>query len=576
MPYLIQNPEASDPEIHELRFGLNTIGREINNSIIVLHKSLSRHHAQLVLTDERVLLKDLNSLNHTFVNEIQIEQCELKEGDSIRCGSVVFKFVQTLNNETPVEFQDDEGSDLSDEGSDLSIVRRFSPNETRVVIQDLLDERHSGHQGSALRLRQKDTDQRAVDKLKILLEVSKQLSSPEEPDRLLVKILDLLFEIMNVDRAVILLVQEETGELEQKAVKFRPGISSNEQFYSTTITNLVYQNGDAVLIADAASDRRFHEANSILVQEIHASMCVPLKPREEVIGVLYADNLSRANVYSQEDLEFITGLGNQAAIAIENTHLYNKIQTEAVMRTKLERFFPQAVSRKLKEEGNLEIVDTEVTALFADISRFTQLSSMMEPRQVIEMLNDYFRVMVEEIVFPYEGTLEKYIGDALLAVWGAPYRRDDDACRAVQAAIAMQQAVCHLNEQWIEKRDLQIQIHIGLNTGMVAAGNIGSQKLIQYATIGDTVNVASRICSTAQAGEILISQTTLNRLGESYPIEAPTSDSVDTVSRWQVKIANAETKSDRWLSVEQIPPAYVKGKDEPIQLYRVLWDSYKA
>lgn len=539
----------------------------MTNSITVIHKSLSRHHAQIILTDECALLKDLNSLNHTFVNERQIEQCELKEGDSIRCGTVMFKFVQTLNNGTPVELKDDDGSDLS-------IVRRFSPNETRVVIQDLLDERHCGHQGSALRLRRKDSDQRAVDKLKILLEVSKQLSSPEEPDRLLVKILDLLFDIMNVDRAVILLTNEETGELEQKAVKFRPGISSNEQFYSTTITNLVYQNGDAVLIADAASDRRFHEANSILVQEIHASMCVPLKPREEVIGVLYADNLSRANVYSQEDLEFITGLGNQAAIAIENTHLYNKIQTEAVMRTKLERFFPQAVSRKLKEEGNLEIVDTEVTALFADISRFTQLSSVMEPRQVIEMLNDYFRVMVEEIVFPYEGTLEKYIGDALLAVWGAPYRREDDACRAVQSAIAMQQAVRHLNEQWIEKRDLQIEIHIGLNTGMVAAGNIGSQKLIQYATIGDTINVASRICSSAKAGEILISQTTLNRLGESYPIEKPTSACVDdAVSRWQVKIANAETTSDRWLSVEQIPPAYVKGKDQPLQLYRVLWDS---
>jgi adenylate cyclase len=199
VPYLIQNPEASNPEIYELRFGLNSIGREIDNSIIVLHKSLSRYHAQLLLTDELVLLKDLKSLNHTFVNERKIEQCELKDGDLVRCGNVVFKFVQTLNNLMPVSLKDDEGSELS-------IIRRFSPDETRVVIQDLLDERSSGHQGSALRLRQKDTDQRAVDKLKILLEVSKQLSSPEEPDQLLFKILDLLFEIMNVDRAVILRV----------------------------------------------------------------------------------------------------------------------------------------------------------------------------------------------------------------------------------------------------------------------------------------------------------------------------------------------------------------------------------
>jgi adenylate cyclase len=83
----------------------------------------------------------------------------------------------------------------------------------------------------------------------------------------------------------------------------------------------------------------------------------------------------------------------------------------------------------------LEIVETEVTALFSDISSFTQMSSTMQPRQVIEMLNEYFKVMVEDIVFPYEGTLEKYIGDALLAVWGAPYQKVDDADRAVRAAV---------------------------------------------------------------------------------------------------------------------------------------------
>jgi adenylate cyclase len=218
------------------------------------------------------------------------------------------------------------------------------------------------------------------------------------------------------------------------------------------------------------------------------------------------------------------------------------MQAEAVMRAKLERFFPQAVSKKLKEEGNLEIVDTEVTALFADISRFTEMSSTMEPRQVIEMLNEYFQVMVEDIVFHYEGTLEKYIGDALLAVWGAPYRQPDDALRAVQAAIAMQQAVVHLNEQWQRRRGLQIQIHIGLNTGKVAAGNIGSQKLIQYATIGDTTNVTSRICSAAQAGEILISQTTFDQLPEVT------------------------------IPMEKMPPVQVKGKEHPLQLYRVLWN----
>jgi adenylate cyclase len=107
-------------------------------------------------------------------------------------------------------------------------------------------------------------------------------------------------------------------------------------------------------------------------------MCVPLKPRSEVIGVLYAENLFMSNVYFEEDLEFLICLANQAAIAIENANLYQKMEAEAVMRVKLERFFPQVVSKKIKEEGDLEIVDTEVTALFCNISSFTEISSKME------------------------------------------------------------------------------------------------------------------------------------------------------------------------------------------------------
>jgi adenylate cyclase len=532
--YLIQNPKAPNQEIHELRFGANTIGRELDNTIVVMHKSLSRHHAKLTIADDGVTIADLGSRNHTFVNEANINQCELQDGDLVRCGSVVFKFLQALETS--------EQEPLRNEDSNLSILKSFIPEKTNVQIQDLLHEESLKHQGTVLKLRQQDANQRTVDKLKILLEVSKQLSSPEELDKLLEKVLALLFTIMDVDRAVILLLDRKTGQLERKAAKFRSGIPTDDRFYSTTIANSVQQNAKALLITDAHVDQRFNTSYSILKQAIHASMCVPLKPREQVIGVLYADNLSMANVYSEEDLEFLIALANQAAIAIENAELSNKIQSAAVMQAKLERFFPQSVSKKLKEEGSLDIVDTEVTALFADITGFTELCSRMEPRFVIEMLNEYFQVMVEDIVFQYEGTLEKYIGDALLAVWGAPYQQPDDADRAVQAAIAMQRALAQLNEQWKKRRNLQIQIHIGLNTGKVAAGNIGSPKLVQYGTIGDTTNVSSRICSAAKPGEILISQSTLDKL------------------------------RDPSLLVEKIPPVLVKGKNQPLQLYRLLWD----
>ncbi|MGB7440391.1 MAG: adenylate/guanylate cyclase domain-containing protein [Coleofasciculaceae cyanobacterium] len=534
MPYLIQSPEQANQEIHELKSGLNTIGREADNSIAVTDMSLSRHHAQFNVNNGQVMLKDLGSLNGTFVKESKISQCELKDGDFVRLGNVVFKFTKTLasQKENPPET----------EYTNLSIFSRIAPEQARVKLKDLLESETPEHQGTVLKLRQKDAGQRAVDKLRILLEVSDRLSSPEEPSKLLEKILDLLLEIMNVDRAVILMVNSETGQLEQKAVQYQAEIPIEDQFYSKTITNFVHEHGIGILSSDASSDERFNQAASVLQQEIRASMCVPLKPRDKVIGVLYADNLSMRNIYSNEDLEFLAGLANQAAIAIENAELYNKMQSEAVIRSKLELFFPLTVSKKLKEDGNLEIVDTEVTAIFADITGFTQMSSRMEPRQIIEMLNEYFQVMVEDIVFKYEGTLEKYIGDALLAVWGAPYKKDNDAEQAVHAAIAMQKAVCQLNENWIKRGKEPIQIHIGLNTGPVAAGNIGSEKLIQYATIGDTTNVSSRICSAAEADEILIAQSTLDQL------------------------------RDHTIKTEAIPPVMVKGKEQPLQLHRVLWN----
>ncbi|UZQ55174.1 FHA domain-containing protein [Trichothermofontia sichuanensis B231] len=530
MPYLlIHNPGTPQEKTYVLRFGFNTIGREQDNSIVLPNdaRGMSRHHAGIIINDERVVITDRHSSNGTYVNDLKITQTELKSGDIIHCGSEVFRF---------------------EHRPDVSILHQVSPDETRFTMRDLV---HSGifdYQGSILRLRQQDQSQQAVDKLKILLEVSKQLSNPEAFEHLPEKILELLFQIMDIDRAVLLLVNPETGVLEEKAVKMRPNVPTENQFYSRQIVEMVCEKGDAILTSDAKTDERFLDSFSIMNQSIHASMCTPLKPRDRVLGVLYVDNLSIADVYSGDDLEFLTALANQAAIAIDNATLYQTMQAEAVKRAKLERFFPQAVSKRIIEEnGDLPIIETEVTALFSDISGYTELSSTMEPYQVLEMLNEYFKVMVEDIVFRYEGTLEKYIADALLAVWGSPYPHEDDVQRAVWAAIEMQWAMTRLNQQWLQKRNLQMHIHIGLNTGPVAAGNIGSPQLIQYAHIGDTMNVTSRICNAAKAGEILISQSTYDRL----------------------------MMSGMKLAIEKIPAIFVKGKTLPLQLYRLPWQQIK-
>jgi adenylate cyclase len=542
MPYIIQNQGTPHERVCDLRHGVNTIGRGLDNSIVVEDdaRSLSRHHADIQVTDKGLYVTDLNSSNGTFVNQIKIIQQKLNHGDLVQFGSVVFRLVNESQSDAPPIKEQEVAT------SGLSILMRVSPEKSRVNMQDLLQQpKPSTSSGSVLMIQGTDDAQRTSAKLRVLLEVSQELASPEAYSALPEKILELLLKIMSVDRAVLLLVDEKTGKLEPKAYRFsKPDATADLDFYSRKIANFVLKQGDAIISDDASGDLRFGSV-SIIQQSIQAAMCAPLKPRDHAIGVLYVDNLSRGHAYHKEDLEFLSSLANQAAIAIENANLYSNMQAEVIRRTKLERFFPAAVSKKIEEGWDLNrIIETEVTALFSDISGFTEMTAPMQPRKVLEFLNEYFKVMVEDIVFPFGGTLEKYIADALLAVWGSPYQKEDDAIMAVNAAIAMQWAMKQLNEDWTEQgRDLQIQIHIGLNTGMVAAGNIGSENLIQYTNIGDTMNVASRICTAAKAGEVFISESTMEKIASHN------------------------------LPLEKLDVVKVKGKEEPLQLYRVLWEN---
>jgi len=243
----------------------------------------------------------------------------------------------------------------------------------------------------------------------------------------------------------------------------------------------------------------------------------------------------RASVLSVQGFAFATA----TTYYIVNGML--QLHKEAVSNERLSRFFAPELAARIAAEPDVavRVDERNVTVLFCDISGFTALSSGMPPRQVVDLLNAYFPPMVD-IVFRHGGTLEKFIGDALLAVWGAPFGGPDDADRAIAAAMEMQQGIATLNARLTAAGYPPIEIHVGLCSGPVAAGYIGTEKYIQYAVIGDTTNVASRICSVAEAGEILIAEST--RLLLTRP----------------------------GLELQPLPPVTVKGKAEPLSLHRVL------
>jgi adenylate cyclase len=523
--WLIVNPGLLDEQQHPLQEGHTTIGRTEENTIRVLHMSLSRKHARLEREGDHIVLVDLGSKNGTLVNGIRVDRFLLQDGDSFQCGDVTFRLVSAPGSFEPTHVQ--------------GLKTRFSP----LSMEELLELDRAPGSASALRVRPaREADLRSSEKLRVLLKVSQMLSSPGPIDGLLERVLRLVFQILEVDRVAILLVDKTTGTLRPRVARLSTGELPSGSFYSQHVVDYVRKHSVAALFADAREDPRLDGAHSVMLQSIRSAMCVPLKPQDEVLGVLYVDNLAQANRFTEEDLEFLTAFGNQAAIALENSMLSQRLAEEAVLRNAYLRFFPPAVIKKLQSErvAELGIVETEVTVLFSDISGFTSLSSTLHPRQVVDLLNEYFPAMVD-IVFRYEGTLEKYIGDALMAVWGAPFEQPEDADRALRAAVEMQRALADLNARWRVQGKHELKIHVGLNTGRVAAGNIGSEQYLQYATIGDATNVASRICDATPPGEIRLSQATYQRIQErSWPLT-------------------------------KLAPVLVKGKSEPLTLYRVEW-----
>ncbi len=332
MPYLIYAPETPDRRVYELKPGINTIGREIDNTIVLLDATVSRHHAEIDVTLTGVTIRDCQSINHTFVNQVQLEidPCELHDGDLVCCDTFGFKFVEHLQSsepqpivanrelaidnlkQIPLHHNPDRLEELVDR-KDRAVL-------TAEAVGTPLTSRIEGKLVSPL----EDREQHTVNKLKILLEVSKQLWSPDEPDELLHKILDLLFQIMNIDRAVILLVDPDSQLLELKASKSRLNISEEPHSYSRRIVDLAYQTGDAIITQDAKDDERFNDSVSIIRQVIQNCMCVPFKNYTEVMGVLYIHNSSLLVSYTYEDLEFLSALTNQAAVVIHMSREFHK------------------------------------------------------------------------------------------------------------------------------------------------------------------------------------------------------------------------------------------------------------
>lgn len=351
---------------------------------------------------------------------------------------------------------------------------------------------------------------RDYERLRIAYEMITRIGQELDLDVLLDRILEMCFEMLPADRGVILIYGED-GALAPRALRQRDPGSNEVMEISTSMVKMVEREWVGILCSDAARDPRFQQSQSIIFQAIRSSMAVPLQWRERLLGILILDCKHAINVFREKDLQVLSAIAGQAAMFVANTHLVREKQEEAVARERLQRLFSPDIA-DLIVKGKAEVKPggepKRATILFSDLRGFTALSETMTAAAIVQMLNRYFERMVD-VIFRFGGTLDKFVGDEIMALFGAPFGRADDPERAVRCALAMLEALDPLNAERVAVGQPPLQIGIGINSGDVVAGYIGSPKALQYTLIGAPVNLASRLCSQARNGNwIVISETT--------------------------------------------------------------------
>ncbi len=262
----------------------------------------------------------------------------------------------------------------------------------------------------------------------------------------------------------------------------------------------------ALCVEDAALDPRFAGSESVVAHGVHQAICVPLLRDDSIVGALYVNRRGEESGLERL-LEALSAIAHLAASGIEQQQLKDRAEGEAKMRRSLERFLaPDVVDRVVREHGGgIGMEERIATVIFADISGFTAFTEKEPATRVVELLDEFYRRMTS-VVFEHRGTVDKFIGDAVMAVFGAPYSHEDDAERALLAAIAMRASFDELMASWPE--DERCALKIGLNTGRLLAGTVGGDRL-EYTAVGDTVNVASRLVAGADPGQIVAARATI-------------------------------------------------------------------
>ncbi len=533
-----------------------TIGRSNENSIVLNDRRVSRKHAHIVADGENFRLVDgyyengslKRSVNHVFVNGSPTLEKALGQGDNVMIGESQLMYLDVLPQPFIPEHHVSYASasvpapaaappvarnaqTIADSAQGIDYDDKpLGQTQMKISANEIIGRQSHLSIESAVATPDEIKDlRRKARMLELLYEMSRSLGTVFDLKEIFDRATDLIFRGSPADRVVALLADETLDgkildySLVPVSIKTRDekmDASADSITISRTITQKVMREKVALLSQDAKTDAQFLGAESIVSQGVRSTICAPLITESNVHGVIYADRLDPFAAFTSDHLELISAVSAQTAVTVETVKAHKRLAREEVARANYSRFMPEYVVKQLLQNPDsfrLGGVNQTVTVLFADIRGFTAISEREKPEKVVGLLNKYFSVM-SDVIFDHGGTLDKYIGDGLMAIFGAPTVGEEDALNAVKAAVTMQKKLGKLNEELRAEGYENIAIGIGLHTGEATIGYIGSDKRSEYTAIGDTVNVASRLQSNAAGGQILMSEATAAASGNLIPV----------------------------------------------------------
>ena len=348
-------------------------------------------------------------------------------------------------------------------------------------------------------------------RLDAMMWVSETLSQETDLDQIFHHLIEALFRVFPQAERGFLLLGDEPETLDPRAMRTRKrgattGLTVSASLCTAALTRR------AVLLYTEDDQAEFDQGVSLLDLRIRSAMAIPLMVKDEVLGLTIIDTQDPKQSFGEEDMGVAAAVCRQGAVALKNALLLQQVEREVKVRSNLLRFLPrQVVDQAVAGEIDLALGGSTCrgTVFFCDIIGFTAMSETLNPQHVVSMINDLFN-LVCPIIEQEEGAIDKFMGDAIMALWGVPFDTDLASLSAITAGLRIQTGLISFNHKRPDTRP-PVHMGIGMSWGPMVAGNVGSQDRVEYTVLGNTVNTASRIERLASGDQILISSELYER-----------------------------------------------------------------